>query len=390
MCTIGWFLSMKKILILFKEDRCIETYPYILNLIKLLHRKYGIDFLVTPEMYNGYYLENLTLLRAELPNYTKSAIRHLRKHSEEYSMILAYGIEGVLAARYHNILHFWKKIPFAYFSMELVDVKKKCPRFVSCLLYLFPTLQSEMLKFLVIQDTSRAEALKKYFNLVDKVFILPNSYIGCTSEASTFAHEKFNIPANKKILLYTGAIERWSYDIHLAKYLSKLLNDDYVLLLSGFSRDNYMDMVVEEYAGLVKEKKVVINTEILNESDYTELVKSATIGLVWYKKLDTSLCTDVEVENIYLVGLSSGKLCKYLSCSIPVVAPSFYACYKEFVEDKKVGKVSDYGEEIVDKILEISSNYGFYKCNAESVYRDELEYSNQCLGIVNEIEKIIS
>jgi glycosyltransferase involved in cell wall biosynthesis len=254
----------------------------------------------------------------------------------------------------------------------------------------FNASNTKMLKFLVVQDIKRAETLMKYFNFAGRVFILPNSYIGCTNEVSTFAHERFNIPINKKILLYTGAIERWSYDIDLAKYLGKLLDKDYILLLSGFCRDNYVDTVAEEYSDLIKERKVVINTEIFNESDYTELVKSATIGLVWYRKLDASLYTSVEIENIYLMGLSSGKLCKYLSCSIPVVAPSFYIGYEEFIEGKKVGKVSDYGKEIVDKILMISSDYDFYKHNVEMVYKNELEYSNQCQSVMDEIEKIVS
>jgi hypothetical protein len=339
-------------------------------------------------MYSDYYLENLTLHKASKSNYTKSAVRHLQKYGNDYSFVIAYSIEGIWAVCYHNILHFWKKIPLAYFSMELFDVERKCPWIISCLLSFFNGLNTKMLKFSVIQDAKRAEILKRHFNFVDKIFTLPNSYIGYTHKVSMFAHKKFNISTNKKILLYTGALERWSYDIHLASYLSKLLYEDYVLLLSGFCRDSYVDIILKEYADLIGENKVIVNTEILNELDYTELVKSATIGLVWYKKLETNLHSKIEIENIYSMGLSSGKLCKYLSCSIPVVAPSFYTGYKELMEDKKIGKVSDYGEELADKILTIVSDYALYKYNVENIYKNELEYSKQSQPIINEIKKI--
>jgi hypothetical protein len=260
---------------------------------------------------------------------------------------------------------------------------------MSRLLRIFDGLDTKMLRFSVAQDATRAKILKKNFDFIDRVFLLPNSYIGYSNEKSDFAYKKFNIPYNKKILLYAGALERWSFDINLAKYINKLLEKDYVLLLSGFSRDNYIDKILSEYSSFIEERKIIMNTEVLDDHDYTEMIKSAHIGLAWYTKLNVDSYTEATIENIYYMGLSSGKLCKYLSCSIPVIAPSFYFGYQELIEDKKIGKVSDYSEEMTNKILMISSDYDVYKKNVENVYKNELEYSTQCQEIIRELGNII-
>jgi glycosyltransferase involved in cell wall biosynthesis len=378
---------VKKILILFDESRPVDSYPYVLNFIKLIHRKYKIDFLVSAKMYSEYCLENLRLCKAAKSSYTKSAVHHLWKHGNEYSAVIAYSVEGVWAVCFHNI--FRSKIPFAYFSMELYDIDKKCPGIISAALRLFGGLSTDMLKFSVVQDQKRADIFRGYFPSASKIFLLPNSYIGYTNEKSDFACKKFNIPRDKKILLYTGALEKWGYDINLAMYLNKLLEKDYVLLLSGFSRDGYTDVILSEYSDLIKTKKVIVNEQILDECEYTELVKSAYIGLAWYVKLDRNLCSRAAFENIYYMGLSSGKLCKYLSCSVPVVAPSFYPGYKEIIEDKKIGKVCSYSEEMSEKILEIASDYNYYRNNVENVYKNELEYSKQAGSLTDELDRII-
>jgi len=382
---------MKKILVVFNEDRNIDTYPYILNLLTPLSADCKIDFLVTPEMYSEHDIDNLNLIKQKGPDYAKFAISYTKKHGKSYDLVLAFSIEGLWAVFFHNLFPFRKKINCVYFSMELYDVKKSKPKVIKFLWKYFNCLLRLNLKFSVIQDETRADVLKKQFKFVDKVSLIPNSYIGFTDEKSDFAYKYFGIDENKKILLFTGGLEEWGFDIDLPKNLAPLLEQGYVLLLSGSSRDGYVEFIKSKYADFIVKKQLIISEKSFNEEDYTELVKSAYIGLAWYKALDlTNLSSSPIIQNLYYMGWSSGKLCKYLACGLPVVVPEFYYGYKEKIEDNKVGKVSPYGENIVEKIIAIGSDYESYRKNVKSFYTENLEYSKQAKVVIDEIKSILS
>ena len=380
---------MKKILMMFREDRKIDTYPYVFNFIKMMNSKYSIDFLVTNDMYKECNVENLNLIPIKNKKYPVKCIKYILTHGKDYELVVTFGIEGIWALFYYNFLNPSKRLPGIYFSMELFDCVKKLSRVYRILWKLFGGSVKRDLKFSVIQDEKRAEILREDLNFVDKVYLLPNSYIGCTNETSNWAYKEYSIEENKKILFYSGALESWAFDIDMSKYLAPLFDKNFILFLSGFSRDGYVEEIKAEYKNLIAAGKVIINEKTLDENEYTKLVKSAYIGLPWYTKIDVLNLKDPFVRNVYYIGLSSGKLCKYLSCSIPVVLPEFYYGYKELIQNNNFGKTSAYSVELSEKILEIDSNYKIYKANAEIFYKNEIEYSKCAQVIVNKIHELI-
>jgi len=400
-------LKSKKILILFTEDRKLDTYPYILNMIKLLSdRGCSIDFIGNDLMYQELNIKNFTFYSiSEHPivnnEYVEECIKFIKKEKKKYDYIIAYSMEGIAVIAYLNINRF-KKISAAYFNMEFLDKLYKPRIFWNFIFFKFllKIKINENIKILVAQDKHRLNYVKKFIDFSGKMFELPNSYIGFTDEKNDYAYKKFNIDKNKKIILYTGAIECWCFDEELPNNIIDILSDGkFVLLINGFSRDNTLEKVKDRYKDLIKNQHIIISTELLDEYDYTKLVQSSYIGLPWYKKIvdykcfynwsassDSNFHSTFE-DNLYYMGLSSGKLCKYLSCSLPVILPSFYFGYTELINKYRIGEIADSTKEIYDKIKYIDSNYSIYAEKIKSYYLNEVEYKKMASPIIDEILK---
>ncbi len=79
---------MKKILILFNENRNLDSYPYVLNMIKLLSaNNCSIDFLGNKQMYQDLNIDNfnfysLTETDPYRKEYAKICIDFLKKEKK--------------------------------------------------------------------------------------------------------------------------------------------------------------------------------------------------------------------------------------------------------------------------------------------------------------------
>lgn len=386
---------MKHVLFIFNEDRPISSYPYLLNFIGILSAdNFKVTFLI-----NDLMTDNIELPNVEFKSVCKDAYRKqyfnaimsdFFSRPKVYDYIISASIEGLWL---HLLISLFSshKIHGAYFSMELFDANDFLPpKWMKFLWKMSHWILRYWIDFSVIQDKNREILLKKTLPEVccNKVFFLPNSYIGFTNEHSTFAYEKFGIDKSKKILLYAGAIEEWALDINLPKLLQPLFNEGYVLLFSGFSRDNFAQNLEDTYQNLIEAKNLIISLEVFSENDFTELVKSAYIGLAWYKALDNGFANTIRGKNIYYMGMSSGKLMKYLSCCVPVIVPDFYFGYKDFMQKSHCGISCSYDSSIVDGIISIDNNIKFYRKNIESYYQDYLEYSKLAKPIINRLQTL--
>ena len=391
------FSTKKHILLIFNENRPISSYPYLLNFIRLISASgFKITFLINDLMIdNNIELGNVEFISvsddAYRKKYFKSIISYFFSNQKQYDYIISASIEGLWL---HLLITLFSsnKIRGAYFSMELFETSDfRPPKWLKILWRIFHWILKYRVDFSVIQDKNRELLLKETLPEVcdNKIFLLPNSYLGFTNEKSNFAYEKFGIDKSKKILLYAGAIEEWAIDINFPKLLSPLFNEDYVLVLSGFSRDNFVKNLSKIYSDLIQRKKLLISLEILSEKDFTELVKSAYIGLAWYKQLDSEYIKSMRGKNVYYMGMSSGKLMKYLSCDVPIIVPNFYFGYSDFVKTSNAGVACSYDSSIVDGIRKIDANILKYRKSIETYYINKLEYSQNALPIVEYLISLV-
>ncbi|HSA06122.1 MAG TPA: hypothetical protein P5556_02975 [Candidatus Gastranaerophilales bacterium] len=397
--------NKKRIAVFFYENRNINTYPYVVNSARLLAEQgYFVDIYLNESQKTELDIENCKFfIVSDLDryNYIFNTAKQVHDQRYNYDFLFVYSPEGLLIS---FLLNQYAKniIPAVYFSMELkykyiiflyiLEIifiyfllrfsfsKIKFKVLKTLFIYSFQKEKmKKIIKFSVVMDKDRAEILKREFDFVDRIVLLPNSYIGFLEASSDFAYKKFNIPADKKILLFTGGIEKAVFDEKLPLALEKL-GTEYTLLLSGFSRFNYLEEIKRQYKLLIENKRLVINDVNLDEQEYDELIRSCYIGLAWYKK--------TKVKNLYYMGLSSGKLTKYLSCKKPVIAPSFLYKYSEIIDVNQIGKTCADVSDIPEAVKQIELNYNKFTENVEKFYIENLEFEKQFQKVIKALKEI--
>ena len=146
------------------------------------------------------------------------------------------------------------------------------------------------------------------------------------------------------------------------------------------SRDNYINEIIPKYFDLITRGHLIVNDNLLDDASLDQLVQSSHICIGWYHKIP------LWDENMYYVGYSSGKICKYLSCGKPVIVPSYLSDYKELVENKGIGLTCRSAVEIPSAIKRIEDNYASFASEVDSFYQSQLEFGTN----FRSIEKIIN
>lgn len=133
--------------------------------------------------------------------------------------------------------------------------------------------------FSLVQDKHRERVLRDEFDFVDRVLRVPNSYIGFRPSRSAFAHERFGVPSHRRVILYSGAIERGFDREFFALLDTPRFRNDCALFVNGYSRDGYLDELRAELAPAIADGRLVLNTESLGDEEYAQLVQSSAICL---------------------------------------------------------------------------------------------------------------
>jgi hypothetical protein len=390
-------LKKKRIAFFFFETRDINTYPSIINAIRVLaERGYTIDCYLTESMQTSLRLPNAKFIVVSKQDpylYAKNSLAYMRLNGLSYDFIFAFSFEALAIASLLNRKS-KKEIPTVYFSMELFYrgyiyklLKRIRVRNIWSSLFwirawiLLQIIGRKFIKFSIVQDKNRGAALREEFGFIDKIFYVPNSYLGFCDDSSNFARERFKIPADKKIILYTGGFERGN-DLGLLD-ISKKLDSQYVLFLNAYSRDHYLDEMLPSYQQEIENGKLFVNQINLSEEDYDMLVRSSFIGLAWYPPPDTN------DPNMYYLGLSSGKLTKFLSCGVPVITQASFYQYPKLIDENNLGRTCVEAREIPQKIEEIAKVYDSIRKNAKKLYLQDFEYKTKFAGVLDEMMKYV-
>lgn len=419
-------MCIKKIAFFLYETRDLNTFPSITNAIRILVKNnYKVDVYLTEKMATDLKLPGTKIViisKNYSYQYIIKSVQHIRRNSLNYDFIFAFYFESLIIA---YLLNKKKYIPTIYFSLELfyrnyiykllmnlfslrsakiiaIGLLGKLlnqinifpsNKFVSKIVrytnnlnhikyyllgsYYFIMLQlygKRFVRFSIIQDEARGKLLQKEFRFIKELIFVPNSYIGYQPENSNFAYNSFPIPKDKKIILYTGGSEK-GFDLGLLDIADRF-RDNYILFLNVYSRDHYIDVVLEKCKEYIESGNIFINQTNLNEEEYTLLVRSSYIGIVWSGKLNGNgkHADYQEYQNMYYLGYSSGKLMKLLSCGKPIVAPNYFYRYPEIIDGNGIGVTCGSTTEIIEKIEHIEKNYKEIKENINNFYLTNLEY----------------
>lgn len=236
----------------------------------------------------------------------------------------------------------------------------------------------ELVRLSIISDEMRARVLKDEFSFVAKIAFVPAAgYIGYNDLPSRYAHQRFHLPDGKKILLYTGGLER-GFDLDLLE-MSKNLSDEYILFCNVYSRDGYIQEIISLYAGEIAAGQLFFQLENLDEGEYDELVRSCYAGIAWYP------ANLEDIPNMYYLGFSSGKLNKLLSCGRPVISRTSIYGYREMIEGNMLGAVCDTASEIPAAVARIEEHYLEIRQRIKPFYLEHLEFKKCFKPVIEEL-----
>jgi len=306
-------------------------------------------------------------------------VRHWRS---EYVCIMGVDPAGLAKAR--QTITRWLRVPLAYYSLELL------------LSYETTTERERRLKsqerrlsqqapFVIIQDQERADLLIRDNHLSPaRVICVPNAPLGpANSRRTGYLRDKFDLPAGTKIILHTGSMEAWAGTEQLIRSTNEW-PDDWVLVCHSRSRDTSRDRdhlaVLQK---LAKPGRVIFSLEPVPHDQYPALVQSANVGVAFYVTQPGSPYTQ---DNIYHIGLSSGKLAYYLWAGVPVIVNDLPSL-RRLVTTYHCGEVTEPAvtREVIQRIL---ANHETYSHNAIDCFNRELNFAGSFKKVLAALDSL--
>lgn len=302
-----------------------------------------------------------------------TSIKNVMKH--RYGFFIGVDQEGIIAA---GLLGKIKKVPYIYYSLEIITeedvLKEKGIRGIVLRIRKFlESYFSKNADITITQDNYRADVLVEDNNIdKKKVFIVPNSYYFTIQKA---CNNIFNlqIPADKKIIIYTGSIIPEMSIEDILNHMD-LWPENAILMLHVPYKTNYL----KEIEKLIKEKnieeKIIISIGQLSFEDLCCLIKKADIGISFYRPANKS----------FALG-PAGKVSFYLSQGLPIITNKIPSVM-DLVKNYRCGICVNSAREAGDAIKTILDNYSEFSANTKICYENELEFSKYFKKVLEKVE----
>lgn len=307
------------------RERGLDTYPSVYNALHVLHQNGWENHLITAVNTHGF--EHLLQENHRFGAHPLQKAWQLGRVGRQFDMIILYEPRDIklyqlaklcgvdLKTRTQHLVHHSLEVPVHQLGRRCW--KSKLHR------YLYSGYAA--VDKVIIQDATRHTLLKQHCpDLAKKsTSYVPNAYIPAVEPSSTSLAWFDTLRQHSQTLVsYIGAIESWA----LSDTLFRAIADKTAItfLFSGWSSDGFAETMMERYAHC---PHIHFNMGKKSLADLNYIVKHTDIGLVFYDSTD---------PNINEIGLSSGKLHKYLSFAKPVITNDI-ASLREFLHSHQLG-----------------------------------------------------
>jgi glycosyltransferase involved in cell wall biosynthesis len=233
----------------------------------------------------------------------------------------------------------------------------------------------QILDHVIIQDQKRAELFFDTFQRLRGVpfHLVSNSFINAMEPMAASLSWFDELRAHSKFLiLYSGTIARWALSRKLLDRLVEI--PDVTFLLSGWPEDQYAEQLVTLYG---KAPNVHFHIGAKSRPALNYMVANSDAGLVWYESSD---------PNVAQVGLSSGKMHKFLSFHKPVIT-NYTASLHDFIVPNGFG-LSVTANDLSEAIQRLNQDYSTFCENIRKNYSTlcnyEEEYMTFVRGLLNQ------
>lgn len=218
-----------------------------------------------------------------------------------------------------------------------------------------------------------AEYLEDYFkDEKKKYFVIKNLPKDIEIKQARYLREKYDIPSEKKILIYQGVILKGRGILPIIQALE--FTDEYVFVIVG--EGNYKN----DLEKIVEQKKLQNKVYFHPQVNYFELFNITSSA-------DIGMCLIEPITLSYELALPN-KLFEYVYCGLPVLITDLPAMRK-FVEENGVGEIIpklNKPQEIINGLNIIKENISEYKERVARI-KKELNYQSQS-ETLHEIIKI--
>ena len=251
------------------------------------------------------------------------------------------------------------KKKLVYYNMELLDWRPTNAVYGNKLILKeleYRLIQS--LQCIILPSPARAESFCKLNKFPpEKIQILPVAAMGAPIlKRSRYFREKFSIPDDHIIVLYSGNFVSWFQCIEMIDAM-KTCRERYAFVMHTWNQNStesgYFKEMIKHASGL----PIFFSSEYIDYENLTEALSSADIGLAFYESMD---------DNCIEILHSSNKIGEYLKAGLAVITSDFKPLH-DFVHGHKIGLAVPV-QDIATAVEEIADQLDQYKSNAVTCY----------------------
>ena len=293
-----------------------------------------------------------------------------------YEFFIGVDHEGIIAA---GILGTLKRVPHVYYSLEILtkeDIagEKGIRKVFLIARKLLEDYFSKRAEVTVVQDKYRAEVLSQDNGIEEaRMVFVPNSYYFATPILCNEDSMGVQIPADKKIVIYTGSIMP---EMALEEVLEGMHNwpKETFFILHAPYRTPYMKKIEEVIEKNNLQEKVAISIKKLSFEELCCLIRKAHIGISFYRPVDKS----------FALG-PAGKLSFYLSQGKPVVTGTIPSAF-DLINIYQCGICVEDPRDAGGAIKTILDRYAEFSQHTKQCYEEALNFSQHFNKVLDRIQ----
>lgn len=318
---------MPRVLHVLGGTRTIETYPSVYNGAYLWKKAGWSNILASrrePSEFPGLFSEHL-----HLDTRVPQRVRTLRRLLSRVELVVTYEPIDQKHVYLAGLTRPTRPAPrLLHHSLEIPTEVMATQSMRFAVHRRLNTKAMQKADCLVIQDELRRSLLLRLFPTISRkpFFLVPNSFIQSIEPRSDSLEWFDKIRSRyKRLVLYVGGIMSWALSPELFAELSRMTETCF--LFSGWSHAGFAEGMDAKYR---ENDNIQFHLGTKTRADLNYMVANSDLGLVFYDPKD---------ENVRCMGLSSGKMHKFLSFNVPIVCNA-QPFLTEFLESRGYGLTS--------------------------------------------------
>lgn len=282
--------------------------------------------------------------------------------AKRYSVYVAAGIRGLMVAA---VLSRVTGVPVVYHCLELYP-SRELHSLTGKIYKQMERWANRRAACTLIQDDLRARMLSEDNGVpADTLLRFPVSSFGPAQRVPNDSlRARFNIAPEDKVILCAGAIH--SAFVPSEELIAAAQSWPLSWRLVLHSNVRLQTWEREKLRSLDKASRVLFSDDPIPYDRLPQFVAGADVGLALYRRCD---------DNIYNLGLSSGKLAEYARAGLPIVVSDFPGI-RERVERYRCGVNVAGMDEVGKGLASIFSDYETYSRNSREFFERELALEN--------------